>query len=154
MNGFGGSLPHPSLMVRTDEIKELGGYREEFPVAEDVDLLLRLAEVGRLANLPDVLVRYRDHGHNVTTLQQERSKASVRLAVDQAWDRRGLGTPPFETVPNPQMKFREGSRAVTLMTYGLKNILKAPSSPEGWSALKGAMLRLVKKRRGSIRHTR
>ncbi len=143
VNGFGGIIPHPSLMVRTDMIRELGGYREEFPVGEDVDLLLRLAEAGRLANLPDILVRYRVHEQNVTTLQRERSKASVKLAVYQAWERRGLGDPPFETVPNPHVKLKGGSRAIGLMIYGMNHILRDPQSKEGWSAVISSLRRLA-----------
>ena len=144
MNGFGGTLPHPSLMVRTEMIREIGAYREEFPAGEDVDLLLRLAEAGRLANLPDVLVRYRVHGQNVTAIKRERSKASARLAVYQAWKRRGLGDPPFETVPNPHIKLKGGSRAIGLMVYGMKHILKDPQSKEGWWAVISSLRRLAR----------
>ena len=42
-----------------------GGYRAEYEWVEDIDLWLRLAERGRLANLPDVLLRYRLHEESV-----------------------------------------------------------------------------------------
>jgi GT2 family glycosyltransferase len=45
--------------MRADALRKIGGYREQFVVAQDLDLFLRLAEVGRLANLPEVLLRWR-----------------------------------------------------------------------------------------------
>jgi len=142
INGFGGVIPHPTLMVRAELIRNIGGYREGFFAAEDLDLLLRLSEMGKLANLTDVLVRYRVHGQNITTLEIEKVKSSAIKAVYQAWERRKLGIPPFATVPNPKIKLREGSRAISLMIYGIGNILSNPSSSEGWSSLKSSILKL------------
>jgi hypothetical protein len=51
---------HPFLMARSDALKAIGGYRN-VPNSEDSDLFWRLAEHGRLYNLPDVLGRYRMH---------------------------------------------------------------------------------------------
>lgn len=54
-------LLHPTLMVRTELLRRIGGYRAPFRTAQDYDLYLRLAEVTQLANLPDILLRYRVH---------------------------------------------------------------------------------------------
>jgi Glycosyl transferase family 2 len=53
-------IVHPFLMARTDAIRSAGGYRA-MPHSEDSDLYWRLAEIGRLHNLPDVLGQYRFH---------------------------------------------------------------------------------------------
>lgn len=50
-------LPHSSLMYRRDALRLVGGYRPRFVKAQDYDLLLRLSESGRLASLPEPLVR-------------------------------------------------------------------------------------------------
>jgi GT2 family glycosyltransferase len=42
-------------MVRKDAIDRVGGYRPEFKHAEDLDLFLRLGEIGKLGNLPETL---------------------------------------------------------------------------------------------------
>lgn len=55
------SLPHPTLMLRRDVMKKLGGYRSFFPHAEDQDLYIRLSRYGKLAVLPEVLLDYRVH---------------------------------------------------------------------------------------------
>jgi len=42
-------------------VEAVGGYREEALWFEDLDLYLRLLDLGRLANLPEVLLDYRQH---------------------------------------------------------------------------------------------
>ena len=147
LNGFGGMLPHPAMMARTAVLKEIGGYREDYPVADDYDFLLRLAEVGKLHNLTDVLVRYTRHSNNITGSREELWKFHKMKAVRDAWERRELGVPDFVQLPNPAMKRSEGSRSLSLLGYGLENILKNPGAPEGWNAARGAVLRLVRKRK-------
>jgi len=148
INGFGLQLPHPTLMTRADTMRLVEGYREEFPFSDDFDLLLRLAEVGKVENLPDVLVRHTKHGENISRLKKDMWYRYKHKATFQAWDRRGIGTPAFKTIPNPSLRFREGgSRMVGLFIYGLKNVLRKPGSPEGWLAFKGSTARLVRKRR-------
>ncbi len=81
---------HPTVMIRLDALRKVGGYRPDYPHVEDLDLFLRLAELGRLANLPDVLLDYRCHVASVShrhTLEQ--SQAGLR-AVDDALIRRGM----------------------------------------------------------------
>ena len=53
-------IAHPTVMLRKALIEQHGGYDAGFRFAEDLDLWLRLANRGvRFANLPEVLVRYR-----------------------------------------------------------------------------------------------
>ena len=49
---------HPSVMMRRSVILGCGGYRENFANAEDYDLWLRVSRVGKLANIPEGLLRY------------------------------------------------------------------------------------------------
>lgn len=147
LNGFGGMLPHPAMMVRTAVLKEIGGYREEYPVADDYDLLLRLAEMGRICNLRDVLVRYTQHSGNITGSKLDRWAFYKQAVLRDAWKRRDLGDPGFSTLPNPAIKRSEGYRALSLLGYGLKNIFRNPRSLEGWNAAKGAALRLARKKK-------
>lgn len=50
---------HSSVMFRRQSAASAGGYDERLRHTEDHDLWLKLGRVGRLANLPDVCVRYR-----------------------------------------------------------------------------------------------
>lgn len=53
-------IAHPTVMMRKSVLDRFGGYDPSFRFAEDLDLWLRLLNRGvRFANLPDVLVRYR-----------------------------------------------------------------------------------------------
>jgi glycosyltransferase involved in cell wall biosynthesis len=53
------AIAHPTVMMRRDAVVAAGGYREAYLRAEDYDLWLRLAERGKLANLPEPLIEYR-----------------------------------------------------------------------------------------------
>lgn len=89
---------HSSVMFRADAARRLGGFRPAFRAAEDYDLWLRIAEVARLANLPEVLVEYRMHGGNVTSLNATRQAFSARLARRAARARRDTGRDPADDV--------------------------------------------------------
>jgi glycosyltransferase involved in cell wall biosynthesis len=58
-------LIHPFLMMRTSALRQVNGYRNAY-FAEDADLYWRLAEIGRLANLPDQLGQYRIHADSIS----------------------------------------------------------------------------------------
>lgn len=52
-------IAHPSVMYRRDEVLGIGGYRAAFNGAEDYDLWRRLAQTGSIANMNEVLTKYR-----------------------------------------------------------------------------------------------
>jgi glycosyltransferase involved in cell wall biosynthesis len=54
------TIAHPTVMYRKEAIERHGGYNSDFRFAEDLDLWLRWMNIGlRFANLPQVLVQYR-----------------------------------------------------------------------------------------------
>lgn len=66
---------HPSVMYRKTAILEAGGYlKEDFP-AEDLALWIRLVEKGKIASLPEELLKYTLHRNSVTS----NHKNSMRL---------------------------------------------------------------------------
>jgi hypothetical protein len=77
-------------MMRAEAVAAVGGYNKDFPPAEDLELWLRLAEVGKLANLPQVLVRYRLHQSALSERQRQTQQDRARLACENAWSRRGI----------------------------------------------------------------
>jgi glycosyltransferase involved in cell wall biosynthesis len=85
-------LHHPAVTIRRDALLSSGGYREGFRHAEDLDLFLRLAEVGKVTNLPDVLLSYRQHLDSIGHRYPEQQRIAVRDAVIEASRRRGLDT--------------------------------------------------------------
>ena len=56
--GSGAAIRQPVAMFRTEALQSIGGYRDEYITCQEIDLYLRLAEIGRLANLPDILLLY------------------------------------------------------------------------------------------------
>lgn len=59
-------LCHPSVMMRREALERAGGYRD-VPWAEDYDLWLRIHAAGfRMAKVPRVLLRWRQHARRAT----------------------------------------------------------------------------------------
>jgi glycosyltransferase involved in cell wall biosynthesis len=50
---------HPAVMYRKSAVIKAGGYSQIFSHAEDYDLFVRLNRIGRCANLPQVVLKYR-----------------------------------------------------------------------------------------------
>jgi len=89
LNGVA-SMVHPSVAMRRQALLGVGGYRQNCELAEDLDLWLRLAEVGRLENLPEVLLEYRQHLGSAGHAKRAKQLAAARTAVFEAQRRRGL----------------------------------------------------------------
>jgi glycosyltransferase involved in cell wall biosynthesis len=95
LNGKPGAIAHATAVVRKDAADRIGGYREGYLAAEDMDFFLRLAEHGQLANLPEVLYHYRivssGMWHSYTT---EALFHTCRAAIEAHY-RRGMPAPWF-----------------------------------------------------------
>lgn len=95
VNGKPGQIVHPSTMIRAAALAEAGGYDSRCEPAEDLDLWLRLGECSTLANLPEVLLKYRVLASSVTRARRvEQDRVSVEV-VQVARKRRGL--PPLSS---------------------------------------------------------
>lgn len=65
-------LHHPSIIARTQAMREMHGYREEAWLAEDTDLWTRMAEEKREVLVqPEFLTHYRVHGSSVSRKKME-----------------------------------------------------------------------------------
>lgn len=86
-------LVHPTVMMRREAVERVGGYRNKYQWLEDLDLFLRLAEVGKLASLPEVLLRYRLHTGSVChTREGEQDEIRPELEAE-VYARRGIERP-------------------------------------------------------------
>jgi len=94
-----GQMSHPAAMIRTDAIRRVNGYRADYCSAEDFDLWLRLAEIGSLANLPEVLLTWRLHGQSVGATRHAIQQSIVQQAVRDARLRRGLPVATLQDAP-------------------------------------------------------
>lgn len=64
-------ISNPASMIRASAMRGVGGYRETFAFANDNDLWFRLAEVGEIHQLNQMLLRYRRHGGNATMTRHQ-----------------------------------------------------------------------------------
>jgi hypothetical protein len=65
-------VPSAALLVDADAFRRVGGFNESMTVGEDVDLVWRIAEFGRIRYLPDVRVGHRPRGSLVAALDRRR----------------------------------------------------------------------------------
>ncbi|MEQ9411992.1 MAG: glycosyltransferase family A protein [Fuerstiella sp.] len=66
-----GPPAHGSVMFRRDIYNQVGGYRPEFYFSQDSDLWLRMAEVGPITYLPEVLYRYRRDAGSLSSVRHD-----------------------------------------------------------------------------------
>jgi glycosyltransferase involved in cell wall biosynthesis len=87
-------IAHSSAMYRTEVVRKLGGYRQEFAPAEDYDLWTRVLGLGEIQNSSRVVTQYRKHDGQISIASkdlQSRMKAKVArnyIFVDQVNGRR------------------------------------------------------------------
>lgn len=92
LSGRGGII-HPSTMIRRAPMVGCGGYSTNCPVVEDQDLWLRLALRGQLANIPEVLIRYRVHAGNISFSDARNAAQRLAEVLIRAHIDRGLAVP-------------------------------------------------------------
>jgi len=57
---------NPSAMMRKDIVDKVGGYKEAFTAAHDIEIFDEMAEYGPILCIPEVLVLYRVHGYSIS----------------------------------------------------------------------------------------
>ncbi len=85
-------LCHSAMMFRSHAVTVVGGYRSDVGVSEDLDLYLRLAEIGRLGNAPELAMTIRRWPESTTRRQ---------TSEQFAWSQRGSSTRPFVAGGSP-----------------------------------------------------
>jgi glycosyltransferase involved in cell wall biosynthesis len=101
--GVGWAIVHPASMMVREHVVALQGYRVEMEPSEDLDLFLRLAERGKIANLPDVLLHYRQHVKSVNHTRYLEQNRATKKSVTEAYARRGVALPANWTLPERAM---------------------------------------------------
>jgi len=143
---------HPTVMVRADAARRVGGYRAAFEAGEDYDFWLRLADAGEIAILPGVLIRYREHGGSVTRTRELRQIYSARLAKLASAARRGgrpdpsaaLAAPPDWHDPAPGPFERDSSRLFRMLELADPELARAaPASAIDLAAITSQLATLT-----------
>ena len=156
----------PLAMFRREAYDRAGGYDPQIHNAEDLDLWLRLGEVGKIACLPDVLLQYRQHSGSISESRQREQIENQKCILLAAWKRRRLsGEPTIDTTEwratgdrtsQYQQLTRYGwwawhaGQNRTALIYGLKAVASSPIRREGWKITLTALLRTSPRARKSI----
>ncbi|QZZ18813.1 glycosyltransferase family 2 protein [Leptothermofonsia sichuanensis E412] len=145
-----GSICHPSAMIRRYALEKVGGYDEAYHSAHDLDLWLKLGEVGQLANLSQAVLQYRLHPHSVSGRNPIAQRLEARQACEHAWQRRGIEgqfeaedtwRPAGDRASRHHFMLQYGWWAFnshqrqTALLYGWRAIKALPLSLEGWRLL-------------------
>ncbi len=142
-------INHPSAMIRRQALEQVGGYDETMHTDGILDLWLRLGEVGKLANLEETVLHYRQHQRSVSEQKQWLQLEDKREACERAWRRRGITGTFEETTPwrpvdrtsryHYYLKYgwsffhrREWGAAIV---YGFRAIQELPWKRGGWKLL-------------------
>jgi glycosyltransferase involved in cell wall biosynthesis len=144
-------LHHPTAMLRRSALLQVGGYDETMQTSADLDLWLRLGELGELANLPNTVLQYRLHPGSITHAKQSRQAADALAACQRAWKRRGIQgeflRPPADHLNQQQFWLRcgwdgflAGKRDVA-RRCGLRAIATQPLNLEAWKLLGCAVIK-------------
>ncbi|MBC7601789.1 MAG: glycosyltransferase [Ramlibacter sp.] len=150
VNGCG--MCHPSMMFRAQAFDLAGSYRKEFWPAEDADLVLRIAEHGRVFNLPEPLLSYRVHSGSIGHTQAERQRDALWRAAAAAAERRGIA-PPDESLRKLQANEKSSietpfaqdikwawwalsnGQVATARSLAMRAVLRAPLHSHAWRVL-------------------
>lgn len=151
-----GSICHPCAFMRRAAVEQVGGYDECLKSAHDLDLWLKLGEIGALANLPDALLQYRIHTQSVSGQNFIAQRQEALFACEQAWKRRGIqgtfeASEPWRpgrdrpsrhkfTLQYGWWAYGSGQRW-TAADYGVQAIKLLPHKREGWQLLLASLLK-------------
>jgi hypothetical protein len=155
--GFGGAIVHSSAMFRREAVIRAGGYRD-FRECEDLDLYLRLAEMGRLANLSETLMIVRRVPTTTSAgISREEHFRLRNGIVRNAYQRRGMGDRPLDirAFRNNESVYRQKlGRSLQAMRFGyhetarkyaLRGFLMAPWRPDAWYVLLSSRSQMLAK---------
>ncbi len=59
-------IPHSSVLIRRELMTKIGGYDEKLSCVEDLDLFLRLGQLGKMKNLAEITTAYTRHSGSVS----------------------------------------------------------------------------------------
>jgi hypothetical protein len=84
------AIAHPTVVVRRDVVRAVGGYDARRYPSEDLDLWFRMSESGELANLPEALLQHRRHRAAMGVRELEKMKAMTLIISNEVRTRCGL----------------------------------------------------------------
>lgn len=119
----GNTIPLSSAVVRTEKIKEAGGFDEDpgLKAVEDYDLWLRLSDEGNFYFLPRIHTYYRIHGNQSSAGWSEKEERLKYLM-----SKRNIKLPEYNYIRKKGGVFLLFRNAVHFKAYLLARILELP----------------------------
>ncbi len=166
LEGRGNAIFHSSAVFRRAHVIDVGNYQPRAEPAEDVDLYLRLAERGRLANLPVTLLESRQHVSRVSSVRAGEQRRTLNTVLAEARRRRGLEdeeSAPLPAIPDQisqaesQRRWAreaiEGGNLGTARKHTWAALRAEPLHPRSWHMMVRALLGLrLEPLRNRLRH--
>ena len=109
------ALIHPSVMMRRESVRKVGGYRAQYQWIEDHDLWLRLSQIGKLSNIDDVVLGYRQHSTSVCWQRSNTQRELMNTLLQEAYAERGLVCPPDVLIDSVKTRAHGGPGKWTRM---------------------------------------
>ncbi|HEX8253458.1 MAG TPA: glycosyltransferase [Thermoanaerobaculia bacterium] len=136
MRTLRGLTHHGSAMFRRDAYQRAGGYRAEFRVAQDLDLWIRLAKLGRIAVLPETLYEARIEVGAISAERRDEQVATAEIALrlrDEPLDdaQRATLLQSAASVARRRKQSRRRTEALTL--YFIASCLRRARNPAWFS---------------------
>ena len=154
------AINHPTVLMRLSAVSLVGGYDSDHDFVEDLDLWLRLGEVGKLANLSDVLLKYRLHEKSISEGAGKKQREAARRVCESAWKRRNIvgvfsaqdaWRPGADRASRHSFMLKYGwwawnsHQRKTAAFYGWKAIKEQPFKMDGWKLLMVSLIKPLSK---------
>ena len=111
---------HPSLLIRSEAIRKIGGYDEHYIYASEYDMVCRLCLTGRIENLPDTCIHYRWHPGQISqnkALEQRDYTDEIRQQYQIAYINK-IKPPALSEVGKAETDYPEMGRVIGLYMMG------------------------------------
>lgn len=80
----------PSVIFRKSIVDQLGGYRKQYSRVLDLDLFLRISELGKIENLREPLLKYREHTKKQGFVFRNEQITQINEVIKETYARRKL----------------------------------------------------------------
>ncbi|MBI5787570.1 MAG: glycosyltransferase [Candidatus Schekmanbacteria bacterium] len=120
---------HSSLMFRKKFLDMQGYYAEHYPYAQDYELILRLSEVCKLANLPEYLHKWRENYSTGITVLKRPEQIMVRDKIRREFLEKHF-SPGEEFIKSILGNLQNNPKDKLLLEYLLRIFNQPPFSPD------------------------
>jgi glycosyltransferase involved in cell wall biosynthesis len=70
-------IAQPAAMIRLEALRKAGEYNLNYPPAEDIDMTFRIGEHHKLANINEIVIRYRESNASATFTRLRKMELST-----------------------------------------------------------------------------